>query len=72
LGVVVMPITIAFRYVLENNPPVAFDINSSCDLRISSCRGTEITFRTNPVSGVIGRLTFRGPSVIRKVDRFFL
>ena len=71
LSVVVVTVTITFRYVLKNNPPVSFNIDSSGDLHIISCRRTEVTCRTNPVCGVIGRLSWGCSSVEGKVEGFF-
>ena len=70
LSVVVVTVTITFRYVLKNNPPVSFNIDSSGDLHIISCRRTEVTCRTNPVCGVIGRLSWGCSSVEGKVEGF--
>jgi hypothetical protein len=53
LSVVVMAITIFFGDVLEDDSPVTFNINGSTDLRVAHIRWTQVTLRSDPVSGVI-------------------
>jgi len=72
LCVVVVSITITLRNVLQDDSPVALNIDSSGDLGIVYITGTKITLRSDPVGGIIGRGSLASTSVVRVVKPFLL
>ena len=64
LGVVVVTVTITIRDVLEDDSPVALDIDSAGDLGVVHIRGAEISLRSNPVAGVILGWSLASSSVV--------
>jgi hypothetical protein len=72
LGVVVVTIGVVFGDVLEDNAPVAFNIDGPLDLGVSHSGGAEVAFGSNPVSSVIGRGTLWGSGVVIVVEGSFL
>jgi len=54
LCIVVMSISITFCNILKNDSPFSLNIGSPSDLTVGHVTGAEITFRSNPVGGVIG------------------
>jgi hypothetical protein len=53
LCVVIMAIAIFFGDVLEDDSPETFNINGSTDFSVVNIRWTQITFRPDPMRGVI-------------------
>merc|ERR1712201_44377 len=49
LGVVVVTVSVSLRDVLEDDPPVTFNIDSTGDLSVVNVRGAKVTLRSNPV-----------------------
>jgi hypothetical protein len=72
LGVVVLSIAILLGNVLEHNSPESLNIDSTPDLGIINIRGAEVTFRANPVGGIIGRGPLGGSSVVAVVEGMLL
>jgi len=72
LGVVVVAITITLRNVLQDDSPVALNIDSPGDLSVIHVTGTKVALRSNPVGGIIGRGSLTSPSVVGVVKSFLL
>ena len=72
LSVVVMSITVIFRHMLQNDPPEAFDVQSAKNFDVIDLAGAQITFRSNPVTGVIRTGSFGSSGVVIVVKRGFL
>jgi len=72
LGVVVVTISISVRNVLENDSPVALNIDSAGDLGIVNIRGTEVSLRSNPVGSVILAWSLGCSGVVAVVKVFLL
>jgi len=72
LGVVVVTVSVSLRDVLEDDPPVTFNIDSTGDLSVVNVRGAKVTLRSNPVRGVIRRWSLGSSRVILVVKRLFL
>jgi len=64
LCVVVMAITIFFGDVLEDDSPVAFNIDCSADLSVVNIRWAQIAFGADPVGGVIWRWSLGSAGII--------
>jgi len=72
LGVVVVTVSVSLRDVLEDDPPVTFNIDSTGDLSVVNVRRAKVTLRSNPVRGVIRRWSLGSSRVILVVKRLFL
>ena len=67
-----MTIAISLRDVLEDDSPVAFDIDGTSDLGIVNIRWAKVTLRSNPMRSVIRRWSLGSSSVVLVVKRFLL
>ena len=72
LCVVVVTVAIAVRDVLQDDSPVALNIDGSGDLGIVDIAGAEVALRSNPVTGVILAGSLAGSSVVVIVKVFLL
>jgi len=72
LGVVVVPIAIALRDVLKDDPPVALHIDSSGDFGVVNIGGTKVTLGSDPVGGVVLAGSLAGSSVVGVVELLLL
>ena len=70
--VIVMTIAILLRNVLEDNTPVAFNIDGSTNFGIPYIGWTQVTLRSNPVGGVIWGWSFGSTGVVGVVKCGFL
>lgn len=64
LGVVVVTVSITLGDVLQDNPPVALNIDSPGDLGVVNIAGAQVALGANPVAGVIGRGSLAGSGVV--------
>lgn len=67
LGVVVVSVSVLLGDVLQDDPPVALDIDGAPDLGVPNVRGAEVALGSNPVGGVIGGGALGGTSVVAVV-----
>ena len=67
-----MTIAISLRNVLEDDSPVAFNIDCTSDLGIVNIRWAKVTLRSNPMRSVIRRWSLGSSSVVLVVKRFLL
>jgi len=65
-------IAIAVGDVLEDDSPVALNIDSAGDLGIVNIRGAEVSLRSNPVRSIILAWSLGCSSVVAVVEMFFL
>lgn len=72
LGVVVVSVSVFLGYVLEDDSPVSFDVNGSGDFSVIDVRRTQITFGSDPVSGVVRRVSFGSSGVVSVIEGIFL
>jgi hypothetical protein len=72
LGVVVVPVAIALRDVLQDYPPVTLNIDSPGDLGVVNIGGAKVTLRSDPVSGVVLAGSLAGASVVAVVEALLL
>merc|ERR1719348_424780 len=68
LGVVVVSVSVLLGDVLQDDPPVALNVDSAPDLGILDVRGAEVALGSNPVSSIIRRGSLGGTSVVRVVE----
>ena len=64
LGVVVVTVSVTLGDVLQDNSPVALNIDSPGDLSVVNIAGAEVSLGSNPVAGIIGRGSLAGSSVV--------
>ena len=64
LSIIVMAIAILFWDVLEDDSPVAFNIDCSADLSVVNIRWAQIAFGADPVGGVIWRWSLGSAGII--------
>ena len=67
-----MTIAISLRDVLEDDSPVAFNIDGTSDLGIVNIRWAKVTLRSNPMRCIIRRWSLGSSSVVLVVKRFLL
>ena len=67
-----MAVAVALGDVLEDDPPVALNIDSPGDLGVVNLGGAEVTLRPDPVGGVVGRGALGGSGVVLVVKVFLL
>jgi len=72
LSVVVVSVSISLRDVLEDNPPITLYVDGPGDLGVFHLGRTEVTLRSNPVGGIVGRWTLGGSGVVVIVEMFLL
>jgi len=72
LGVVVVPVAVSLRDVLEDDPPVTLHIDGPGDLGVVNIGGTKVTLGSDPVSGVVLAGSLAGSSVVAVVETFLL
>jgi len=72
LGVVVVTISISIGNVLEDDSPVALNIDSAGDLGVVNIRGTEVSLWSNPVGSVILAWSLGCSGVVAVVKVFLL
>merc|ERR1719251_300388 len=72
LGVVVVPVSISLRDVLQDDPPVTLNIDSPGDLGVVNIGGAKVTLRSDPVSGVVLAGALAGSSVVAVVEVLLL
>lgn len=72
LSVVVVAISIALRNVLQDNSPVALNIDSTGDLGIVNIAGAKIALRSDPVGSIIRRVSLAGPGVVAIIKSLLL
>jgi len=72
LGVVVVAIAVALRDVLQDDPPVALNVDSPGDLGVVHSTGAEVALGAYPVAGVIGRGALGGSCVVLVVEALLL
>jgi len=72
LGVVVVTIAVTIRDMLEDDSPVALNIDGAGDLGVVNIRGAEIALRSNPVGSVILAWSLGCSSVVAVVEMFLL
>ena len=72
LGVVVVTIAVTIRDMLEDDSPVALNIDSTGDLGVVNIRGAEIALRSNPVGSIILAWSLGCSSVVAVVKMFLL
>jgi len=58
--------------VVDNDAPLAFHILGTLGHGIHHFGGTDVTLRTSPVGGIVGRVPSGGPSVVRVVEGLLL
>ena len=68
LCVVIMAITIFFGDVLEDDSPVAFNIDCSADLSVVNIGWAQVAFWADPVGSVIWRWSLGSTGVIRVIE----
>jgi len=64
LGVVVVTVAVFLGNVLEDDTPVAFNVDGATDLGVIDIGRAEIAFGSDPVGSVIGRASLRGAGVV--------
>jgi hypothetical protein len=72
LGVVVVAIPIALRDVLQDDPPVALNIDSTGDLGIVHITGAKVALGSNPVSSIIRGVSLARSSVVGIIKSLLL
>ena len=72
LGVVVVAVAVALGDVLEDDPPVALNVDSPGDLGVVNLGGTKVALGPDPVGGVVGRGALGGAGVVLVVKVFLL
>jgi hypothetical protein len=72
LSIVIVPISIIFGDMLQDNAPITFNIDSPFDFGVGDVRGTKVAFGSDPVGGIIGRRTLWGSGVVVIVEGGFL
>ena len=72
LGVVVVAVAVALGDVLEDDPPVALNVDSPGDLGVVNLGGAEVALGPDPVGGVVGRGALGGSGVVLVVKVFLL
>jgi hypothetical protein len=72
LGVVVVAITIALGDVLQDDPPVALNIDSTGDLGIVHITGAKVALWSNPVSSIIRGISLASSSVVAIIKSLLL
>merc|ERR1712080_398811 len=72
LGVVVVAVAVALWDVLEDDPPVALNVDGPGDLSVVNLRGAEVALGPDPVGGVVGRGALGGSGVVLVVKVFLL
>ena len=72
LGVVVVTIAVTIRDMLEDDSPVALNIDGAGDLGVVNIRGAEIALRSNPVGSVILAWSLGCSSIVAVVEMFLL
>jgi len=72
LGVVVLSVSVSLGDVLQDDSPVAFNIDGTGDLSIVNITGAQVALRADPVTGIVGRGSLAGTSVVLVVKRLLL
>merc|ERR1712223_648856 len=72
LGVVVVAVAVALGDVLEDDPPVALNVDSPGDLGVVDLGGAEVALGPDPGGGVVGRGALGGSGIVLVVKVFLL
>ena len=72
LSVVVVSITVSLGDVLQDDSPVALNVDGTGDLGVVNIAGAKVALRADPVAGIIGRGSLAGTSVVLVVKRLLL
>jgi len=72
LGVVVVTISVSLGDVLQDDSPVALNVDGTGDLGVVNVAGAQVALRANPVAGVIGRGSLAGAGVVLVVEGLLL
>ena len=72
LGVVVVTVAVSLGDVLEDDPPVALNIDGPCDLGVVHVGGTEVALGSDPVGSVVLAGSLAGSGVVRVVEALLL
>lgn len=72
LGVVVVAVAVLFGDVLEDDAPVAFDVDGAADLGVVDGGGAEVALGSGPVAEIEGGGALGGAGVVRVVESRFL
>ena len=72
LSVVVLSITVSLGDVLQDDSPVALNVDGTGDLGVVNIAGAKVALRADPVAGIIGRGSLAGTSVVLVVKRLLL
>jgi len=72
LSVIVVSIGVVLRDVLQNDSPVALNIDGPLDLAVDDLGGAQVPLGADPVAGIVGRGSLGGSSVVLVVKSGFL
>jgi hypothetical protein len=68
LGVVVVTVGVVFGDMLEDNSPVAFDVDGTFDFGVFDGGRAKVSFRSDPVGSIIGRGSLGSSGVVIVVE----